>query len=121
MGQRTPRVGGPGDPPARPFPFLVSTTGCPLGIRAHLASVAAPAAVAPAPLAPEHCELPAWAPAHSWSTDCRHLAWGAAPPPGVGVAPSAPQAAAPGCGAAGRVETVWRAARRGYGRVRPRL
>ena len=45
------------------------------------AGVDCPIGVVPVPLRPEHFEVPAWDPEHSWTLTCRHVAWGG-PPPG---------------------------------------
>jgi glycosyltransferase involved in cell wall biosynthesis len=40
------------------------------------AGVDVPIGVVPVPLRPEHFEVPAWDPQHSWTLTCRHVAWG---------------------------------------------
>ena len=40
------------------------------------AGVDVPIGVVPVPLRPEHFEIPAWDPDHSWTLTCRHLSWG---------------------------------------------
>ena len=35
-----------------------------------------PIGVVPVPLRPEHFEVPAWDPEHTWTLDCRHVSWG---------------------------------------------
>ncbi len=35
-----------------------------------------PIGVVPVPLKPEHFQIPAWDPEHSWTLTCRHVSWG---------------------------------------------
>jgi glycosyltransferase involved in cell wall biosynthesis len=47
--------------------FLRAGINCPIG-------------VVPVPIRPDHFEVPAWDPEHSWTHTCRHLSWGGPPP-----------------------------------------
>jgi glycosyltransferase involved in cell wall biosynthesis len=40
------------------------------------AGVNVPIGVVPVPLKPEHFEIPAWNPDHTWTLTCRHVSWG---------------------------------------------
>ena len=56
--------------------FLRAGIDCPIGI-------------VPVPLRPDHFEVPAWDPGHSWTLTCRHVSWGGPPPRPEG--PSGPE------------------------------
>jgi len=44
------------------------------------AGINCPISVVPVPLRPDHFEVPAWDPAHTWTHTCRHLSWGGPAP-----------------------------------------
>ncbi len=47
--------------------FLRAGINCPIG-------------VVPVPIRPDHFQIPAWDPEHTWTHTCRYLSWGGPPP-----------------------------------------
>src|SRR5262249_19079594 len=89
------------------------------------AGVGRPVAVVPVPLQPEHFQLPAWDPEHTWTITCRHLVWGG-DEDGHAPAPRSGDAAAPGeSEREDRLRSwrrrAWNLARAGFRRVAPWL
>jgi glycosyltransferase involved in cell wall biosynthesis len=81
------------------------------------AGVDRPVAVMPVPLAPEHFQLPAWDPEHTWTITCRHLVWGGLEEPEVAAPGKSEREAWPRSWRRG----AWNLARAGFRRVAPWL